>query len=90
MAFLFRIAPRFWLPYIRVHTANLLVENGDAFVHHAFMSRDVEHPWWYSIKGIVLRNRHLDVKGLYSHSYASEVYKSRTQIVTFIEVSNMP
>lgn len=34
-----------------------------------------------------MRNRHLDVKGLYSHSYASEVYKSRTQILTFVEVS---
>lgn len=62
------------------------MENGDAFVHHAFMSRDVEHPWWYSVKGVVMRNRHLDVKGLYSHSYASEVYKSRTQVVTFLEV----
>lgn len=41
---------RFWPPYIRMHTANVLVENGDAFVHHAFMSRDVDHPWWYSIK----------------------------------------
>ncbi|CAN0471711.1 unnamed protein product, partial [Ectocarpus sp. 12 AP-2014] len=77
--------PGFWPPYIRVHTANVLVENGDAFVHHAFMSRDVDHPWWFSIKGIVMRNRHLDVKGLFSHSYASEVYKSRTQVVTFIE-----
>lgn len=33
-----------------------------------------------------MRNRHLDVKGLFSHSYASEVFKSRTQIVSFIEV----
>lgn len=33
-----------------------------------------------------MRNRHLDVKGLFSHSYASEVFKSRTQIVGFIEV----
>lgn len=41
---------RFWPPYIRVHTANVLVENGDAFVHHAFMSRDIDYPWWYSIK----------------------------------------
>lgn len=37
-------------------------------------------------QGIVMRNRHLDVKGLFSHSYASEVFKSRTQIVGFIEV----
>lgn len=41
---------RLWPTYIRVHTANILVENGDAFVHHAFMSRNVERPWWYSIK----------------------------------------
>lgn len=46
---------RFWPPYIRVHTANVLVENGDAFVHHAFMSRDVDHPWWFSIK-VILRS----------------------------------
>lgn len=70
-----------------MHTAQILVENGDAFVHHAFTSRDVERPWWWAVKGIVMRNRHLDVKGLYSHSYASEVYKSRTQILTFVEVS---
>lgn len=50
--------------------------------HNAHAACDL--PW--ILQGIVMRNRHLDVKGLFSHSYASEVFKSRTQIVGFIEV----